>query len=385
MYQHIEELQRVLAEKKAAAALLRLPENIVLFSQYWPGYGFSFLFVPAQGTPTVICPRTELKEAEACGLTNITTFGDVLIEDGNPIDAVVTTIQNLARKHGIGADSVIATEMGEDVMAPTYVANKVMLAGTRNWEIFIKGLSTNSFIPIKDEIRHIRSIKTESDIQGLHTVNSILSNALDYFEKLIQAPGMTEIAVLAETESYFKKLAADRNARAARIFGQLSTGVKTAIGYADCILSDNRLLEEGDLAMFEVGACVDGYWADLTRTSCVGGFQGKKKEVHDIVEGSFAAGLAAAGDGATGGQVDEACRAFIERFGYGKQFVHPTGHGTGFAHSENYPVLAPGSDDLLRTGMVVAIEPGIYLPDVGGVRTEKNVLVGETGGTILGQ
>lgn len=387
MYQHLDAFQSWLRENKAAAALLRLPENLVLFTQYWPRYGFAFLFVPASGEPVVICPMVELEDTKEVGITNAIGFGDVLLSDGDPIQNVVNVIHELAARYQLGVHPKIAIEGGEDVMAPTFVANKVQLCGSTTRNILKQGFDTDDFIYVKDAIRDIRSIKNESDLEKLELVNEVLQKALDYFETLLQTPGIREVDVLAETQAYYTKLACGyRGARgAARPFGQLSTGPeRSLVAWADGILSCGRVLQDGDVAMYEIGACMDGYWADLTRTGCVGGFRGEKKQAYDAVSGAFQAGLAMAKDGVRGAEVDAACRAYLEERGYGQYFVHPAGHGTGFAHSEGFPHLEPGSQDVLREGMVIAIEPGVYIPGIGGIRVENNVVVGKTGGYVLG-
>lgn len=387
MYQHIEPFQEWLRRENAAAAILRLPENLVLFTQYWPRYGFSFLFVPAFGEPTLICPEVELEDAREVGICNAIGFGDVLLADGDPIKNVVNIFRKIATTMNVVEGSKIAIEGGEDVIAPTFVANKVQLCGNTTRKILMESFATSDFIFVKDAIREIRCIKNESDLEKLELVNEVLQKALDYFEMILQTPGIREIDVLAETQAYYTKLACGyRGVRGvARAFGQLSTGPeRSLVAWADGIISCNRVLQDGDVAMYEVGACMDGYWADLTRTGCVGGFRDEKKQAFDAVYGAFQAGLAAAKDGVSGDCVDAACRAYLEERGYGQYFVHAAGHGTGFAHSEGFPHLEPGSQDILRAGMVIAIEPGVYIPGIGGIRVENNVLVGKTQSRILG-
>jgi len=388
MYQHISAFQTFLREKRAAAALLRLPENMVLFSQYWPRYGFAFLFVPANGDPVVICPEVELEDTVEVGVSNAVGFGEVLLSDGDPIANAIAAVEKVRRAAGIADGAKIAIEAGEDVMAPTFVANKIMLTGRNTRRILEGAFQTSDFIPVRDAICEIRSIKNESDLQKLQMVNEILQKSLDYFEAIIQTPGIREIDALADTQCYFSKLACGYKGirGVCRPFGQLSSGPeRSLVAWADGIVSNGRLLEEGDVCMYEIGACVDGYWADLTRTGCVGGYKGQKRIVYEVVKGAFEAGLAAAKDGAVGHDVDAACRNYIEKCGYGKYFVHAAGHGTGFAHSEGFPHLEPGSRDVLRTNMVVAIEPGLYIPGIGGIRIEENVVVGPNGGRILGK
>lgn len=388
MYQHITEFQAFLKKEKASASLLRLPENLVLFSQYWPRYGFAFLFIPAVGTPVVICPNVEMEDTVEVGISNAIGFGDMLLSDGDPVKNVTDILRRLSREYCLGERPRIAVEGGEDVIAPTFVANKVQLCGETTQRILRAGFETDDFIYVKEAILGIRCFKNERDLEKLELVNSVLQESLDHFEELLQTPGIREVDLLAETQAYFMKLACGyRGARGvARTFGQLSTGPeRSLVAWADGIVSCGREVQDGDVAMYEVGACMDGYWADLTRTGCVGGFRGKSLEAYEAVKGAFEAGVAAARDGVTGHDVDAACRTFLEECGLGEYFVHAAGHGTGFAHSEGFPHLKPGSQDVLRTGMVVAIEPGVYIPGIGGIRVENNVVVGQTGGRVLGQ
>lgn len=385
MYQHIEEMQRYLRDAKADAAFLRMPENMVLFTQYWPRYGFGFVLIPAQGKPWVICPEVEMPDAQVAGLDNLIPIGDVMLDDGDPTENTIAAVKKLAKELGIAPGATIAIEGGEDVMAPSFVSNKVQLCGDTTRRIIAEGFATSSFVMAKDAIRTLRRIKNASDIEKIAKVNRYLIKALDYFEEILQTPGIREIDVLMDTQAYFSKVSAE-DCLASRAFGQLSTGAeKTYTAWADGIISDARVLEKGDLALYEVGAVMDGYWADLTRTGCVGGFTGRKKEMNDVVIAAFRAGVLASRDGATGHDVDKACRDVIDAAGYGKYFVTAAGHGTGFAHSEGYPVLQPGSTDVLRTNMTIEVEPGIYMPGVGAVRWEETVLVGPDGGVILGR
>ena len=106
-------------------------------------------------------------------------------------------------------------------------------------------------------------------------------------------------------------------------------------------------------------------------------------ELYDVVLRANAAGKAAAGPGVAMGDVDKATRDVIVAAGYGEYFTHRTGHGLGLDTHEPIPQIAPGVTDLLEPGMVFTVEPGIYLPGLGGVRIEDDVLVTETGIEVL--
>lgn len=131
--------------------------------------------------------------------------------------------------------------------------------------------------------------------------------------------------------------------------------------------------------LIDWGAVVDGYCSDLTRVVFTGRIPPKIAEVYEVVRRAQAAGIAAASVRAACGTVDAAARRVVEAGGYGEQFVHGLGHGLGLAVHEQ-PVLDRGVRRRLRAGMVVTVEPGVYLPGIGGVRIEDDVLVTARGG-----
>jgi Xaa-Pro aminopeptidase len=119
---------------------------------------------------------------------------------------------------------------------------------------------------------------------------------------------------------------------------------------------------------------VDGYHADFTRTVAVGHLDGRLAEVHEVVRRAQEAGRAAAVAGATSGEVDAAARGVVEEAGYGERFVHGTGHGVGLDVHEA-PAVARGARATLAAGTALTVEPGIYLPGLGGVRIEDTIVV----------
>jgi Xaa-Pro dipeptidase len=135
-----------------------------------------------------------------------------------------------------------------------------------------------------------------------------------------------------------------------------------------------RVLRDGDLVTIDGGAQVDGYCADMTRTLPVGRVGGQLAAVHAVVVAANAAGRAAAQVDGEVGAVDDAARAVIVEAGLGPAFVHPTGHGIGLAVHEA-PLVVGGSAASLAVGTTFTVEPGIYLPGVGGVRIEDSLVV----------
>jgi Xaa-Pro aminopeptidase len=139
-----------------------------------------------------------------------------------------------------------------------------------------------------------------------------------------------------------------------------------------------REIGPGTLVVFDMGALVDGYCSDCTRTFATGEPGDEAREVYELVREAQAAALEAVKPGAGGKEVDAVPRKLIDAAGHGERFGHGTGHGVGLEVHEG-PRLAAGSEDTLREGNVVTVEPGIYLPGRFGVRIEDLIVVTAAG------
>jgi Xaa-Pro aminopeptidase len=141
-------------------------------------------------------------------------------------------------------------------------------------------------------------------------------------------------------------------------------------------------LKEGDVIVIDLGGKFKGYASDITRMACVGSPPTDYSLVHQIVEDSVCAALAAAMPGQIAKNVDKAARDVIEKAGFGEYFIHRTGHGLGSEIHEP-PFITSTSETILEPGMVFSIEPGIYIPNKFGVRLEEIVILEEHGPVVL--
>jgi Xaa-Pro dipeptidase len=171
-------------------------------------------------------------------------------------------------------------------------------------------------------------------------------------------------------------------ARCVRAFAQVATGPESARGWRPAEVTTARRLERGEIALLELAVVADGFWCDRTRAA--GEATSEQREAGELVRKAQKSAIAAVRPGATGAEVDEAARRVIREGGRDLQFMHITGHGLGYRYHEYAPTLAPGSRDVLQTGMIHSVEPGVYGPGFGGIRIEDDVLVTETGAEVLG-
>jgi Xaa-Pro aminopeptidase len=137
----------------------------------------------------------------------------------------------------------------------------------------------------------------------------------------------------------------------------------------------DRPLESGDLLVIDMGARLDGYGSDMTRSFAVDAFTAETEVIHRAVALAQAAGVAAVTEGVVVNVVDAACRDLLTDLGLGAEFTHGTGHGIGLEIHEQPFLSAGNEEDVLVAGNVVTVEPGVYRPGVGGVRIEDSVIV----------
>lgn len=147
----------------------------------------------------------------------------------------------------------------------------------------------------------------------------------------------------------------------------------------------DKIIKEGELITTDFGCKYQGYCSDFTRTFAVGKeINPKLKEIYQIVQEAQWKGIQAVKTGVNCNEIDQIVRDYIQQKGYGEYFAHSTGHGLGIEVHEA-PSISTRDNTLLQPGMIITIEPGIYIPDLGGVRIEDDVLVTKNGYVLLTQ
>jgi len=225
-------------------------------------------------------------------------------------------------------------------------------------------------VPIGPEVERLRWEKDPEEVAHLERAQEITDAA---FEEMVGklAEGMTEREVAFELELAMRRGGAER------------VGFDTIAAFGEGAAEPHhgptdRPLASGDLVKLDFGCVVEGYHSDMTRTVAFGDPGEELRGVYEVVARAQRAGEEAVRAGVTGREADGAARRVIEDAGYGERFGHSLGHGVGLEIHEG-PTLRSTSDDVLPEGAVVTVEPGIYLPGLGGVRIEDAVVVGDEG------
>ncbi|MEO8476593.1 MAG: Xaa-Pro peptidase family protein [Actinomycetota bacterium] len=236
-------------------------------------------------------------------------------------------------------------------------------------------LSGIELVATQDAVERQRWVKDDEEIAALRDAQRVTDLAFDDILEWL-AIGQTERQVAHQIQLVMRREGADRMAFDPIVaFGENAAEPHHEPGH--------RVLQEGDVVKLDMGALWAGYHADMTRTVAFGEPAAELKKVHEIVKEAQQAGIDAVRAGVTGAEVDAAARAVIADAGYGDRFPHGLGHGVGLEIHEG-PRLGREFEHVLPTGAVVTVEPGIYLPGLGGVRIEDMVEVTDDGGRVVG-
>ncbi|PLX79289.1 MAG: integrase [Desulfuromonas sp.] len=282
--------------------------------------------------------------------------GCSVIEYGQKVPGIVEQIRKQASKGRVGLESQVVT-----------------LDFHR--EIEQACGKSITLVPLADSTR-LRGIKDESEIDLIEKSAVISASSLESIVDVIK-PGASEADVALALE-----IASRRNGSEVKAFDFIvASGERGALPHG---VASNKQIEADELITIDFGSCYEGYFSDETVNFALGDIPSKMSEIHDIVLKAHDRAIAAVTPGKSLREIDRVARDFIAAKGYDKNFGHGLGHGVGLDVHE-WPRVSPLSDAEAEPGMVFTIEPGIYIPGVGGVRIEDIVVVTETGCRCLTQ
>ncbi|MCG7408084.1 Xaa-Pro peptidase family protein [Paenibacillus sp. ACRRX] len=223
-------------------------------------------------------------------------------------------------------------------------------------------------------LQSLRVIKSEEEIERLQAAVDCIETVLDNVVRRVRI-GMTEAEVVADLEYEMKKQGAEGPSFSTMVLA----GDNSALPHG---VPGQRVIQAGDLLLFDLGVYLNGYASDITRTFAVGEISDELKEIYNTVLAANEAAIAAVRPGITYASLDQTARQVITDKGYGPYFSHRLGHGLGIDVHE-YPSIHDQNEALLEPGHVFTIEPGVYVQGKGGVRIEDDVVVTKEGVRVL--
>lgn len=238
----------------------------------------------------------------------------------------------------------------------------------------LSGFNQFELVPTENIIEEFRKIKDKEELDKMRKAESIGDLAFSKIVSLINLEyknGLTENDIALELERIMRK-----NGASGTSFGSIvAAGAKSSLCHA---VPGNELLSQGGFVVLDFGCIYEGYCSDMTRTLFIGEPSEKHLEIYHTVLKAQLAALEGIKPGMKGKEVDKIARDIITDAGYGEYFGHGLGHSAGLEVHEN-PRFSATEEGIIKPGMVLTVEPGIYVPGLGGVRIEDMVVVTESG------
>jgi Xaa-Pro aminopeptidase len=362
----LERVRTLMAEDDLDVLVVRAPDNVLYLTNFWPMKGYDAVAFPRDGDPVLICLEASADDASRTAwASDVRLFAGYAPDDPRPPFArTLDLARDAARDYRrVGIELSLGTQASDRMVGePTTF--------TREW--FDAFPNARDATPL---LARARATKTDQEIERMRLANAIAAAAMEHVARELR-PGMKESEAAALWEGFVHGEGTGWEGKVELALGYSlvwsGSGIRTFTATAD------RPVQEHEPTLFEIWVCADGYWADHTKNVCPGELSSAYRELEDGVMSVYTAIIDWCAPGESLAKMDELVRDGLAEIGYPGQPSHPICHGVGArAHEPPYAHRAGGGT--IETGMVLAIEPGVYWPGGGGLRVEDNFLVTETG------
>lgn len=366
----LERVRALLAEHDLDALVVRAPDNVLYLTNFWGMKGYDACVFPREGPPVLACLESSVGDAARTAWTSdVRPFSLYDAEDPRPPALRALDIaREAAAEHGrVGLELSLGTQASDRMVGePTTF--------TKAW--FDAFPDAADATPL---LAQARAVKTAQEVERIRLANEIAAAAMEHVQGVLRA-GMTCAQAAAEWQGFV-------HGEGTGWKGQVDLALAFSLvwsgsGIRTFTATTDGPVVEGEPTLFEIWVCADGYWADHTKNLCVGTLSPRYEELLDRLTAVYDDAVAFCTPGASLAELDRRVREGIAAAGYAGQPSHPICHGVGArAHEPPYAHQAGGGE--IAEGMVLAIEPGIYWPEGGGLRLEDNFLITAEGAEKL--
>ncbi len=355
-------VRTLMGEHGLDALVVRAPDNVLYLTNFWGMKGYDACVFPREGEPVLFAlePSAEDAARTAWG-TDVRLFGGYDAADPRPPGLrVLDLAREAAAEYGtVGLELSLGTQATDRMVGEPTTYPKA-------W--FDAFPDAADAMPV---LNAARAIKTEQEVERMRLANEIAAAAMEHVQGVLR-PGMTCAQAAAEWQGFV-------HGEGTGWKGQVELALPFSLVWSGPSIktftatTDDPVVE-GEPTLFEIWVCADGYWADHTKNLCPGTLNPRYAELLDQLTPVYDAAVAFCVPGASLAELDRSVREGIGAAGYPGQPSHPICHGIGArAHEPPYAHQAGGGE--IAENMVLAIEPGIYWPEGGGLRLEDNFLV----------
>lgn len=342
-----EQITAELKSQQAGAAWITTPLNIFYFTGYLsdPHERLLALLIKENGEQVLFCPQLEVDEVKSSPFE-----GEVIgyLDTENALDKYTFTVNKLL----VEAEHLTVKRQRE----------------------LVEAFNVQTFGDIDQTIKDLRNVKSENEIATIKKACELADKCIEIGVDFLKE-GVTERQVVNHIENAIKD------------YGVNEMSFDTMVLFGDHAASPHgtpgdRQLQKDEYVLFDLGVIYNNYCSDMTRTVKFGEPNDKAQEIYNVVLKAEQEAIAAIKPGVTIKDVDDIARNIISDAGYGDYFPHRLGHGLGLEEHEYQDVSSSNTNQFVA-GMVITVEPGIYVPGVAGVRIEDDILVTEDGNESL--
>jgi Xaa-Pro dipeptidase len=366
----LERVRALMAERDLDALVVRAPDNVLYLTNFWGMKGYDACVFPREGEPVLICLEASADDAvQNAWTTDVRLVRGYAEDDSRPVpartlDAALRASLDYGR---VGIELSMGTQASDRMVGEPTTFTKGWFDA---WPAAADAMSV---------LNAARAIKTPQEVERLRLANEICAAAMEHARDEIEV-GMKESEVAAIWQGFVHGQGTGWEGKVDLALGfslvWAGRGIKTFTATGDLPVV------EGEPTLFEIWVCADGYWADHTKLLCIGDLRADYRELEEGLLAVYNSAIDYCEPGASMAGLDLLVRNGLEELGYPGQPSHPICHGVGArAHEPPYPHQA-GTGEIAE-GMVLAIEPGCYWEDGGGLRVEDNFLITETGAEKL--
>lgn len=370
---------RAMMEKNDLDALVvRAPDNILYLTDYWTMKGYDIAIFPREGDPTLLVIEPQFHEAQRSAWNKDVRF----FRFYHPQDPRPPMMRSLDQCLEVLRERKLTGRVGVELSQLAQICDRMVGEPS----LYTLGYF-NAFPPVVKEVvdatpllAEVRAIKTPQEIERMKLANELAAAGMEFARKEIK-PGMKESEVAGMIEGHIHAIGVGYKSKVemARAF----TLVWSGKGIATFTATSHRPIQANEPTLVEIWVCADGYWTDLTKNIVPSGkLTDEYNRLLDQLLKIFNEAAAYAKDGAKLGELDRMIRAGIDAAGYPGQPSHPVAHGVG-ARAHEPPYSHQAAPGVMKKGMVLAIEPGIYWEGGGGLRLEDNFWITENGNEKL--
>lgn len=383
-------IDRLRAEMKKADLdylILRLPENVLYATGYWPVFGASMAVVPYEGETTIFYNEGEEDFAAESWLPKEEVIPYVYFgmqETPNPNRNFMRMLKELWNRKRYNWKGRIGYEGSFEYIGTQNISVEARIPAEPGKRMLKETFPEAELVDAYQPLCAARTVKSAIEVEKLRRACEVTCMGYAAARAMI-APGVKDCEVSAAVESAIRaKGVGYQGARRARGYAFALSGKASSMMHNPYFVTSDRVLQEGDTCLIELDAYVDGYFCDMTRTMAAGTPSDRAVKMWEIVKEELDAMLAMTRPGTAAKELCRTARDIAASYGYDQHvnFPHAPGHGIGLQFHE-MPSIHLSSDEILEAGNVLSFEPHCYDPEWGGMRMEQNVVVTEYGYELL--